>query len=286
VPIVHHQHVLVLPRPRLRSCRRPLHTSPASGRYSLPRPVLDRLQAALQPARNREAALVLAVFLARYWSAPGRLELPFPADRRALCGHRDLPLTETRMVHGHRVRVLPGAGLLAFCAGLRMPAVYVSEGTLLTTGEAELRAILAHEEHHRARRDPLRLLLARVVADALRPLPPFAALAEREAALADLAAGAATVDALGDRGPLAAAFLRFATVAPERVDRLTRTGPSQTVPLGLLGAACAALAGIAACIGPMHGTLPQSFEAVVFVLLLGPACLAARRAGACLRPLP
>ena len=97
VPIVHHQHVLVLPRPRLRSCRRPLHASPASGRYSLPRPVLDRLQAALAPAKNREAALVLAVFLARYWSAPARLGQAFPIDRRALCGHRDLPLTEARV---------------------------------------------------------------------------------------------------------------------------------------------------------------------------------------------
>src|SRR5215203_2696986 len=110
VPIVHHQLVLVLPRPRLRSCRRPLHASPASGRYSLPRPVLDRLQAALAPAKNREAALVLAVFLARYWTSPGRLELPFPADRRALCGHRDLPLTETR-VRG-AIKLLEEVGFL------------------------------------------------------------------------------------------------------------------------------------------------------------------------------
>jgi len=97
VSIVHHQHVLVLPRPRLRSCRRPLHASPASGCYNLPRPVLDKLHAALAPAKNREAALVLAVFLARYWSAPARLGQPFPIDRRALCGHRDLPLTEARV---------------------------------------------------------------------------------------------------------------------------------------------------------------------------------------------
>jgi hypothetical protein len=97
VPVVHHQHVLVLPRPRLRSCRRPFHPSPASGRYSLPRAVLDQLQAALAPAKNREAALVLAVFLARYWSAPARLGQAFPIDRRALCHHRDLPLTEARV---------------------------------------------------------------------------------------------------------------------------------------------------------------------------------------------
>src|SRR5215211_7926250 len=110
VPTTVHQHVLVLPRPRLRSCRRPLHAAPASGRYSLPRPVLDRLQAALAPAKNRESALTLAVFLARYWSAPARLGQAFPIDRRALCGHRDLPLTKAR-VRG-AIRVLEEVGFL------------------------------------------------------------------------------------------------------------------------------------------------------------------------------
>ena len=97
MPIVYHQHVLVLPRPRLRSCRRPFHPSSTPSPYRLPRPVLDRLQVALAPAKNRESALTLAVFVARFWSAPGRLGLPFPIDRRALCGHRDLPLTEARI---------------------------------------------------------------------------------------------------------------------------------------------------------------------------------------------
>jgi Peptidase family M48 len=199
---------------------------------------------------------------------------------------RRLPVLGTRVVHGHRVHVLPGEGLVAFCAGLRTPAVYASEGTLRTASESELRAILAHEEHHRARRDPLRLLLARVVADALRPLPPFATLAERQETVADLAADAATVDALGDRRPLAAAFLRFATVAPERVDRLVRTDPAQTVPLVLLAGACLALAGLAVSVGPLHGAVPHALEGVEFALLLVPACLAARRAEACVRPLP
>jgi hypothetical protein len=116
VPAVHHQLVLAPilarhPRLRLRSCRRPLHAAPASGRYSLPRPVLDRLQAALAPAKNREAALVLAVFLARYWTSPARLGQAFPIDRRALCGHRDLPLTEAR-VRG-AIAALEEAGFLA-----------------------------------------------------------------------------------------------------------------------------------------------------------------------------
>src|SRR5215203_2957776 len=110
VPAVHHQHVLVLPRLRLRSCRRPLHAAPASGRYSLPRPILDRLQAALAPAKNRESALTLAVFVARFWSAPGRLGLPFPVDRRALVGHPELGLSEAR-VRG-AIRALEEVGYL------------------------------------------------------------------------------------------------------------------------------------------------------------------------------
>lgn len=203
---------------------------------------------------------------------------------------RGLPVLRTALVHGHRVRVVPGPELVAFCAGLCRPAVYVFEGTLRTTGKAELRAVLAHEEHHRARRDPLRLLLARIVSDALRPLPPFATLAERERALADLAADAVTVDALGARSPLASAFVRFDAVAPERVDRLVRTGPAQTVPSALLVAAGVALAGIAALVAPMlladwhPDIVPVSLEPIAVLLACAPACFAAQRAAACVRP--
>jgi hypothetical protein len=73
--------------------------------------VRDRLVAALAPFRNREAAFALAVFLARFWSMPGRVALPFPIDRRALAGRPDLGLTEGR-VRG-AIRVLEEIGFLA-----------------------------------------------------------------------------------------------------------------------------------------------------------------------------
>jgi hypothetical protein len=229
-------------------------------------------------------AVLDAVVVARALASVGR---QLRAQRAFL---RRLPVLQTAGVHGHRVRVVPGCELAAFCAGLWRPAVYVSEGTL-ATGEPELRAILAHEEQHRARRDPLRLLLARAVADALRPLPPFATLADREATLADLAADAAAVEVLGDRTPLASAFACFEAVAPERVDRLVRTGPAQTISRALLAAAAATLAGIAALVAPMllggwHPdlTLPPLSEPLALLLVCAPACLAARRAGTCLRP--
>jgi hypothetical protein len=220
----------------------------------------------------------------------GRAAISLARQLRAQRAFREaLPVIATATVHGHAVRVVPGRELIAFCAGLRRPAVYMSQGTLDAASDAELRAILAHEEHHRARRDPLRLLLARTVADALRPLPPFAALADREAAVADLAADAASVDAVGGRAPLASALARFGAVAPERVDRLVRVGPAPTVPGAMLAAAGLTLAAIAALVMPLllAGAHPDIafFEPAAVLVMCAPACVAARRAGICLRPL-
>jgi hypothetical protein len=72
------QERLALPRAVPARARRPFHPSRGEGRYRLPHNVQDRLAAALQPYRNREAAFALAVFLARFWSMPGRVALPFP----------------------------------------------------------------------------------------------------------------------------------------------------------------------------------------------------------------
>jgi hypothetical protein len=67
--------------------------------------------AALEPYRNREAAYLLAVFLARFWSMPGRVALPFPIDRRALADRQDLQLTQAR-VRG-AIKTLEAVGFLA-----------------------------------------------------------------------------------------------------------------------------------------------------------------------------
>jgi hypothetical protein len=95
---------LPLARPRVRSVRRPFHLTPIGARspYRLPRDVQDRLASALAPYRNREAAFALAVFIARFWSAPGRIVESFHIDRRALSegnssAAEDLNLTEKRI---------------------------------------------------------------------------------------------------------------------------------------------------------------------------------------------
>ena len=81
-------------RARMRSVRRLFHPSKGKGPYRLPRNVQDRLTSSLGPFRNRDAAYALAVFLARFWSAPGRIMEAFHIDRRALADHSELDLTE------------------------------------------------------------------------------------------------------------------------------------------------------------------------------------------------
>src|SRR3954467_1821855 len=107
------QPLLPLPRParaRVRSLRRPFTPSCTAGPYRLPHEGGDRLVSALAPARNRDAALALAVFLGRFWSTPNRLVSAFPIDRRELAGRADLGLTEAQ-VRG-AIRALGEAGFL------------------------------------------------------------------------------------------------------------------------------------------------------------------------------
>jgi hypothetical protein len=78
--------------------------------YRLPHDVRDRLAAALKPLRNRDACLALATFIARFWTAPKRLGLPFMLDRRALAPIEALGLTEAR-VRG-AIRALERVGFI------------------------------------------------------------------------------------------------------------------------------------------------------------------------------
>jgi hypothetical protein len=60
--------------------------------------------------RNRDAAWALAIFLARFWSVPGRVAGSFPIDRRDLAEHPELGLTEAK-VRG-AIRTLEEVGFL------------------------------------------------------------------------------------------------------------------------------------------------------------------------------
>jgi hypothetical protein len=97
-------------RPLQRRIRRPFHPFQGEGPYRLPRDAHERLTVALASFKNREAAYALAVFIARYHSAPSRIIDAFPIDRRALAGHPDLGLTEDR-IRG-AIRTLEAVGFL------------------------------------------------------------------------------------------------------------------------------------------------------------------------------
>lgn len=143
----------------------------------------------------------------------------------------------------------------AFCAGYLRPCVYVSTATVDALTPAELQAVLAHENEHRARRDPLRIASARVLSHALFFLPALRRLVERYAELAELRTDAAAVRASdGDRAPLASALLAFGLtahpglgIAPDRIDHLLGEQIASRIPhawillaaltLGLIGAA-------------------------------------------------
>jgi hypothetical protein len=109
--LAYQQQPLPLPRPertRARSVRRPFHPPSGGGPYRLPHSVRDRLASSLAPFRNRDAAMTLAIFIARFWSIPeekrsskssrpGHIPGTFALDRRELVEHPDLGLTERQI---------------------------------------------------------------------------------------------------------------------------------------------------------------------------------------------
>ena len=148
------------------------------------------------------------------------------------------------------VLVFEHATAQAFCAGLLRPQIYVSTGALAALSGPQLEAVLAHERHHRWRRDPLRIALGRVFAAALFYLPVVRRLHARYCAMAELAADdRAIATAPGGSQTLASALLAFAGgarpqaavgIAPERVDQLMGRAPSWPLPAAVVAAGLAA----------------------------------------------
>jgi hypothetical protein len=161
------------------------------------------------------------------------------------------PIASFTDVGGTRVAVFDATRPQAFCAGFLRPRIYLSTAAVALPGE-QLHAIVAHERHHLSRRDPLRLLVARALSEALFFLPALRRLTARYEAVAELAADEAAVRE-HDRTTLAAALLSFGEardpavvvgIAPERVDNLLGQGPRWEVPVSLLLGSALAIAGL------------------------------------------
>jgi hypothetical protein len=204
------------------------------------------------------------------------------ASRRYL---RALPISgRVVALEGADCRLIETDAPRAFCAGYLRPQVFVSHGAIGELSRDELRAVVSHELHHVQRRDPLRLLLARSLANGLFFIPVLRRSSERYAALGELAADQAAVRRLDGRGPLAAALLKFSApgaqpatvvgIAPERVDHLMGdlTAGRWHLPRSLTGPSAAALVGLAALLGSaLHGLFLANLDLPV---LLAAGCMA------------
>ncbi|MGI9020891.1 MAG: M56 family metallopeptidase [Solirubrobacterales bacterium] len=195
---------------------------------------------------------------------------------------RALRPVEQAAIDGVAVTMIESDRPQAFCAGLLRPQVYVSTASLTLLTPIELSAVVAHEAHHRAIRDPLRILAARVLADAFFFLPALRRLSERYRQLAELAADEAAAEA---RGPsaLASALLRFGErggaaapvvgIAPERVERLLGREPRWQLPLSIFSGSLVILAGLLGLVLTAPALIQS--ESLSLAMILAESCMVA-----------
>jgi beta-lactamase regulating signal transducer with metallopeptidase domain len=107
------------------------------------------------------------------------------------------------------VDVVATAEPFAVTHGLLRPRILLSTGLVEALDGAELTAVLVHERHHLQRRDPLRLLAARVLAGYGWYLPLLAWWAQRLALRRELAADRAATTSTGVAA-VAGALLKLA----------------------------------------------------------------------------
>lgn len=168
----------------------------------------------------------------------------------------------------------------AFCAGLVRPKIYVSNRALAALTPPQLEAVIAHEAHHAARRDPLRIWLLSVLAHALFFLPVLSRLQDRHAELAELAADEAAVAAVGGSAPLAGALLCLGRadargvvgISGGRVDHLLGAPARWQLPVSHLAGGVLIPAGLLAVIIASASATP---EHVSLSLLAAQSCMLA-----------
>lgn len=117
-----------------------------------------------------------AVAAVMLWSASTLLAsgLAYAAVRAVftvLRGRRALAAMPLVPGPGPVVLIRDRAVRCAFTYGLLNPRIYVSTGLIESLTRDELTSVILHEAHHRRSRDPLKLLLASMVADAFFYLP-------------------------------------------------------------------------------------------------------------------
>lgn len=100
-------------------------------------------------------------------------------QRRAIEPPRRLRAAALQVGVVDRVSYFDDRRASAYCAGVLHPRVWISSGALRRLRRDELEAVLWHEGYHLARRDPLRILLVRVLSSALFAVPLIRTLGDR-----------------------------------------------------------------------------------------------------------
>ena len=119
--------------------------------------------------------------------------------------------------------VLPLAEPQAFVVGLLRPRVYVSRGLVGTHSEADIEVVVAHEQAHVRRRDPLRRLLASVALGF--HVPGIAGWIERQIVRSqEMAADADAACAVHDAQRVAEALVRMARLRVHRAAQVAWLG--------------------------------------------------------------
>ncbi len=160
-----------------------------------------------------------------------------------------------------RVDVVATGEAFAVTHGLLRPRILLSTGLIDALDEAELAAVLVHERHHLRRRDPLRLLAARLLAGYGWYLPLLRWWAQRLALRGELAADQAATTRAGVAA-VAGALLKLADLPapavvaavnpmgnlPDRIAQLEGQRPARRTRLAwlLAGATLANLGGLSA----------------------------------------
>ena len=114
----------------------------------------------------------------------------------------------------HHIIVLPTTIPVAFCFGLLRPRICVSIGLVELLSDKELKAVLLHEEYHRRQYDPLRTLVADVLATLFFFLPVATEWRTWFLTASELAADRHAASQAG-RFSLAGALYKLLTHAPQ-----------------------------------------------------------------------
>lgn len=150
---------------------------------------------------------------------------------------------------------------VALCHGFLRPRLMLSTGALRGLSPVELEAVLRHEQAHLCRRDPLRLLGARALADALPALPILREMAEVLPLAQELAADRLALSAVGAEA-LGGALLKLGNAL----------GPlhGQAIAVGAFSALDARIDQLLGAPPPALSPSPKAVVPAVSLLLLSP----------------